>query len=1008
MKRKVLSLFMATAFILFGIMTFGCVSDSDSGSNDSGNSGSGGGGTSETYSPVRNIISASTNEKIILVWQNPEQNYYGVKIAMTPAAGNLAEPKICAKETNTFTVTSLNANTEYTFTFTTLDSKQQETTEKTSIKIKTAQKSAEDSGDTTPPEDVSGLSVELEDLVATLKWKVSTSDDVFGYLISYEEEKLKSATIDTSRSVLTESMPKNTVFVSPETKKYSISVKSGRSYTFAVKTIDTSGNESSGVVSEKITISENVGPELGSRTESLNYIFGTDSVAEITLTISRAEWETLCTNYDKNPKNEDLVHADFEMKKGSNTWKISDIGMRLRGNTSRRRPQVGEQYYQAHFKLDFEEWLDDSGEERKLAGCMKGLILKRFKEDPTYVREVFGYNYFRKNGIWTAPRAGYAHLFINIEEDDGNVTELNYGVYAMIEEINKQFLKERSETLQTTGTLGGGNFSGNKGDLWKCCWQSSNGPSMATDYDGYRSFGVEEIYLDESKSLRYDYDLKTNKDELSRARSDFIDFIEKLNALSSEEEIKTFYESNMDVDLFIKTYACNVLLGMDDDYWRNHNNYYFYFDTNGKSYFIPYDYDNILGTNCFTDTATKNPLDWGEGTYEAPLIEKLLFVPEFKQKYVEYLLELSDSSAFVEGSQAEITKLQNLINDLIASDDIEYEDTSKNIRDDVASWCSNRGKYQLLGGDVTDNYFLAKANSVSSYCSPQKVTVIFKTNAPSEISDGRMASISVYNGSEFASFSDEYKNEEVLVGTLLTNWYDSVYLCGYDFSGWFDAEGNSLKLIPASSEGQNEVTVYAHWKELPKYEITYNLNGGSCEDESSYPRTESIYEGYGLSWSESISNGDNFFCGWYTKPDGGELVEYATAAMTVYAHYKSTEELPHKYWVDEDKNEHLKLTFVPEDFNLSADEISFVVPTCQLNNWNANSPRMTKNEDGTFTFTYSSPKYEFSSMWPGYKFVVNGSNWLTYWDCKYGKYLPEKYRQTDNDDGNFLIPEMSE
>ena len=678
-----------------------------------------GGGGSENYSLIQNIKFTASSERIILAWQNPEQNYYGVKIAMTPAAGNLAEPKPCSKETNTFTVTSLNAGTEYTFTFTNLDSKQQDTSSKISIVAETKQ--AEEAADTTPPQDVTGFKVEVEDLVATLKWKVSESKDVFGYFISYEEEKLKSGSIDTSRSVLTESMPKNTVFLSPETKNYSISVKSGRSYTFTVKTVDTSGNESAGVTSEKITIAENVGPALGSRTESLNYIFGTDSVAEITLTISRKEWDKLCTNYDKNPKNEDCVHAGFEMKKGDNTWQISDIGMRLRGNTSRRRPQDGEQYYQAHFKLKFEEWCDDSGEERKLAGCMKGLNLKRFKEDPAYVREVFGYNYFRKNGIWTAPRAGYAHLFINIEED-GTAKKLDYGVYAMIEEINKQFLKERSEITPEIGTK----FSDNKGDLWKCCWQSSNGSSMATDYDGYRSFGVEEIFLDESKSLRYDYDLKTNKNELVRARSSFIDFIEELNKLGSEDEIKKFYESKMDVDLFLKTYACNVLLGMDDDYWRNHNNYYFYFDKNGKAYFIPYDYDNILGTNCFSDTATRNPLDWGEGASEAPLIEKLLSVPEFKQKYVDYLLELSAKNVFVTENQAEITKLQNLVTRLISSDDIEYEDTFKEIKDDVAYWCSNSGKYKLLAGNETSNYFEAKAKSIKEYT--EKYSIKFELN----------------------------------------------------------------------------------------------------------------------------------------------------------------------------------------------------------------------------------------------------------------------------------------
>lgn len=728
----------------------------------------------------------------------------------------------------------------------------------------------------------------------------------------------------------------------------------------------------------------------------MNYIFGTDSVAEITLTISRKEWNKLCTNYDKNPKNEDCVHAGFEMKKGDNTWQISDIGMRLRGNTSRRRPQVDDKYYQAHFKLKFEEWCDDSGEERKLAGCMKGLNLKRFNEDPAYVREVFGYNYFRRNGIWTAPRAGYAHLFINIEEEDGTAKKLDYGVYAMIEEINKQFLKERSELLQESGTLGGGNFSNNKGDLWKCCWQSSNGSSMATDYDGYRSFGVEEIFLDESKSLRYDYDLKTNKDELVRARSSFIDFIEELNKLVSEDEIKKFYESKMDVDLFLKTYACNVLLGMDDDYWRNHNNYYFYFDKNGKAYFIPYDYDNILGTKCFSDTATRNPLDWGEGAYEAPLIEKLLSVPEFKQKYVDYLLKLTEENVFVTENQTEIKKLQDLVRDLTSSKDIVYADTSKTIDDAVGSWCSNSGKYKLLDGDETSNYFKAKAKSVKVFCNPKYVDIMLDLNNKNgDIQDKKKK---IWNSSYFI--------KDALVGTAVTNYYYEIWLTGYSFLGWFDAKenGNLITEIPAES-----TTLYAHWKGLPRCQIVRDLNGGSCKDDSSYPRTDSFYKGDWIPWDESISNGEKFFCGWYTKPDGGELVEYAIDGMTVYAHYK---DLPYKYWSETtgagESMEYLKFTFVPEDFNLSADEISFVVPACNLNDWKGNSKdtRMTKNEDGTYKFTYSSSEYNIAGMWYGYKFVVNGNNWLGYKNYKYGEYLPEKYKQTDSTDANFLIPEL--
>ena len=78
---------------------------------------------------------------------------------------------------------------------------------------------------------------------------------------------------------------------------------------------------------------------------------------------------------------------------------------------------------------------------------------------------------------------------------------------------------------------------------------------MTTNFDAWYSFGVEEIFLNEAKSMRYDYDLKTNKDDLISARDEFIDFIYALNDLSTVEEIRAFYEKKMDVDLFLKTYA---------------------------------------------------------------------------------------------------------------------------------------------------------------------------------------------------------------------------------------------------------------------------------------------------------------------------------------------------------------------------------------------------------------------------------------------------------------------
>ena len=1070
MKKKILFLF-AGILCLAGVF-FSCAADA---SGDSGNS------DFVKGSVVYNVKSASNTEKIILGWQVPSANYFGVQISMSPAEGTLSSPKICEKKKKTLLVEELNANTEYSFTFTALDSESKPGSETTTIKIKTlettpadktapaevtelksasgdglvvltwenpsdedfygVQISAEpaegvlanpivvtsntftagvltneksykftlktiddslnvsagvfvdgkpvDSSDKTPPEEVTNLKLKISDGIAKLTWKDSVSDDVFGYEISYESNKIDYA----SRSTFS-AMAENTVFVSPKTQKYEFEVETGKEYLFTIKAVDTSGNKSEGIKrsSKLMDVIEPV--PYPTRTENLDFIFGTDAVAEITLTIDRSEWDTLLKNYDTNDKNEDCIHADFNMTKGDYTWQAEDIGMRLRGNTSRIRPQQGDKYYQAHFKIDFEEWIeDDTIEEGKLAGCMKGIILKRFKDDPTYVREVFGYNFFRKNGIWTAPRAGYTRLFINIIEEDGKPTELDYGVYAMIEEINKQFLKERSEITPQIGTK----FNGNKGNLWKCCWQSSYGASMATDFDAYRSFGVEEIFLDESKSMRYDYDLKTNKDDLISARNEFIDFIYELNKLSTAEEIKAFYKKRMDVDLFLKTYACNVLLGMDDDYWNNMNNYYFYFDKKGKCYFIPYDYDNILGTNCFDDTATRNPLEWGRVSVKAPLIEKLLSVPEYKQMYIDYLLELSEESSFIDGSKTEIQRLQAMVEDYVYSSDLTYTNTSSSIEDNTASWCTNYGKYKLLSDDDT-NYFKTKANTVKDYTASQ---VTFNFNA----SDGKVVTLIDKNG---IPYYDGYFAVGS-VGTSIDEFYSDIYLEGYKFDGWYDAaeDGNLVSAMPSG-----KTTLYAHWSPKQTFTVTFDANGGTIIGKSSVI----CYEGDSLlnmPWITTpikAEKENEFFWGWYDSSSGGKEVDNITKDMTVYAQYKTTPRL-YEYWIDGSVI-HLSFAFNPEDFGLSADRDYTVIHACDLSGWNNSTVEMTKGVDGIYRCEYTSERYAISKMWPGYKFIVyglsnSGYTWIGPYDgYKYMSYLKAGLTYENEPDYNFLIKEL--
>lgn len=968
MKKKFLLLVTGILF-LWGMLFTGC--SSDSGSDDADRT---------PPAEITGLTPVPNDSSVILTWTNPaDKDFYGVEVSSVPAEGTLKEPVVV--KGNTITVTGLTNGTSYTFTLKTVDK-----STNISAGVSSESVSPVDSSDKTPPKEVTNLKLKVADGIAKLTWTDSVSEDVFGYEITYDGKKIEYA----SRSAFT-AMAANTVFVSPGTQEYEFEVDTGKEYSFTIKAVDTSGNKSEGITKSSKLMDVIEPKPFATRTENLDLIFGTDSVAEITLTIDRTEWNTLLDNYDTNPKNEDCIHADFKMTKGEYTWQAEDIGMRLRGNTSRIRPQQGDNYYQAHFKIDFEEWIeDDTIEEGKLAGCMKGIILKRFKDDPTYVREVFGYNFFRKNGIWTAPRAGYTRLFINIVEDGGETTELDYGVYAMIEEINKQFLKERSEITPEIGTK----FNGNKGNLWKCCWQSSNGPSMATDFDAYRSFGVEEIFLDEAKSMRYDYDLKTNKDDLISARDEFIDFIYKLNKLSTVEEIKAFYEKKMDVNLFLKTYACNVLLGMDDDYWNNKNNYYFYFDKKGKCYFIPYDYDNILGTNCFDDTATKNPLKWGENGYEVPLIEKLLSVPEYKQMYVDYLLELSEESSFVTGSQEEILRLQNLIKDYVNSKDLTYSNTYPSISDDTAPWCSNYGKYKLLSADEQTNYFKAKAKSVNAYCNPVYVNVTLDLNVPS--------GASVW----FMDNNDNYYTQgtcllqNCLAGIAISDNYYSIGCDAYNFEGWYDAaEGGKL----VSTMPSESMTLYAHWIPKALYQIKFKLNGGTSSSIKD-GGTQSCYDGdYLPNFGITKEEDNEFFIGWYDAADGGNQVEYATCNMTVYAHYR---ELPYKYWTDNSSVIHLSFAFNPEDFGLSDNKDYKVIHACGLSDWDKSTVLMTKGVDGVYRCEYTSKNYNILSMWPGYKFIVDGYWTGPYDGYRYRSYLTPMETYENEPSYNFLIKEL--
>ena len=271
--------------------------------------------------------------------------------------------------------------------------------------------------------------------------------------------------------------------------------------------------------------------------------------------------------------------ADLEVTVGTDTYYIRQVGVRMKGNTSRTdfySPKEGI-HSLIHLKLDFQETFDDPDyygsealtwteadrEARKdrTFATLEKLDLRWNKcDDSSYIKEYYAYEMYRDQGV-PAPHTNLATL---------NWSGLHMGVYTINEPIDKIFLKKYLPKEQQGG------------DLYKLGWSHVGASFTAVD-----SIGIE----DEDAGKFYAYDLKTNKKTSTHESLTKI-----ITALNSGNVTKEGFAQLVDVEEFLRYSAVSYLLGNPDDLRNNYNNCYIYFrgDT-GQMMVFPYDFDRCLG-----------------------------------------------------------------------------------------------------------------------------------------------------------------------------------------------------------------------------------------------------------------------------------------------------------------------------------------------------------------------------------------------------------------------------
>ena len=432
----------------------------------------------------------------------------------------------------------------------------------------------------------------------------------------------------------------------------------------------------------------------------LDWVFDMNVLPEIRINVSLEEWNRLLEAYDRNSETNEYIHCDVDFSSKGEEHSFADAGLRLRGNTSRRRPEGngGEMHQKdntdwrhCHFMVNLRKYQKD--DDHELHNVRK-LHLKWHKDDRAYCREIYCYDLFRRFGVWTAAYSSYCRLWIHVE---GDTKPAYYGVYEMIEAIDDKYVKKRKEL-----------FGDHKHNLWKCRW----GATLS-----YNDIDNAWIHYDDDSGQNYTYELKSNIENFEAAKAQLKEFTKNLTQRKGQD-FHNWIASVCDVRLLLRTYAVNVAVGMWDDYWNNTNNYYIYFNSsdkdNYKFFFIPFDYDNTLGTSFAcgvqSDSGRQDPIHWGD-TNRNPLIGKILQYDDYRKIYVDALKELCDPAKNLfhyNASVARINAWHAMIGDYVEND--TEEDCE--IKDRPAGW-GNIYDYRILDPSEEWNFFKVKCGVVS-------------------------------------------------------------------------------------------------------------------------------------------------------------------------------------------------------------------------------------------------------------------------------------------------------
>jgi spore coat protein CotH len=336
-------------------------------------------------------------------------------------------------------------------------------------------------------------------------------------------------------------------------------------------------------------------------------LYSDHSVARIDLTISQPDWDWLM---QENPDKESFRSVTARFRHGQIDLTVTNVGIQCRGNTSLVQ-------HPRSFNLAFNAFVPG-----QTMLDIERLNLNAEVNDPSSVRSKLVHDLHEAADL-AAPYANQIALVVHGPEfHRGNWTGGVFfdAVRKNVQPIDDVFVEQR--------------FGSARGNLYKCLYMDGRPADLTYQGGEGWNYGPSSTY-----ALRYN-------GSGDASFSDLAAFIGIINNTADPDFPNAIME-HFEVDDFLKRMAIDVLTGHWDNYRYNANNYHLFLNPETRRWdMIPYDYDNTFDIRWLVqDWTVQDVFDWRDGSeVSAPLVNRILAVPEFRNRYAFYMKEMLDTS----------------------------------------------------------------------------------------------------------------------------------------------------------------------------------------------------------------------------------------------------------------------------------------------------------------------------------------------------------------------------